>query len=421
MLATFVCRARWAYIVLTEECHFWLSDQASMLPDLHPLLQSLHARTVSQYEPLIIKDARSDSRLNSFPLVAGHPHLRFYAGVPLIAEGGLIFGSLAVIDSHLIEVSPQIEKALSAIGRQMVAQINHQRMIVHREKQLAKNQMIQDSKDRLLEILEITPDMILCSDTNGKLIYKNKSSKCVFGIGETTQNQSVSDFHSPEENLRLKKEAYPYAEKKGVWTGEAVVLDKENEPIVVSEVILAHRDQNKEIKQYTTIMRDLRIQKRLQTRLELLSKIDICFATSTTSKSIEEFTGEILEIVCQHLNWQAGICWKINLESEPLQLQLCSHWSAENQSVSQIPSRLAQLTLEKKKPVSMSDYEESGEPDSTIQHRIAAPIFSEEKMIGIVEFSTREDTKKVQIGRTSSKPSVNDWAFISIVGRFQSL
>lgn len=49
-------------------------------------------------QPMVIPDARRDPRFADNPNVTGEPHVRFYAGVPLIARAGEIVGTVCAID-----------------------------------------------------------------------------------------------------------------------------------------------------------------------------------------------------------------------------------------------------------------------------------------------------------------------------------
>lgn len=48
--------------------------------------------------PLIVPDAKQDSRFSDNPLVTGEPHIRFYAGYPLRLPDGAMVGSFCLLD-----------------------------------------------------------------------------------------------------------------------------------------------------------------------------------------------------------------------------------------------------------------------------------------------------------------------------------
>jgi excisionase family DNA binding protein len=56
------------------------------------------SHTIAQDEPLVVPDTLLDARFQHNPLVVGAPHLRFYAGFPLVDAQGFRLGALCVMD-----------------------------------------------------------------------------------------------------------------------------------------------------------------------------------------------------------------------------------------------------------------------------------------------------------------------------------
>ncbi|HEY9872530.1 MAG TPA: PAS domain S-box protein, partial [Candidatus Obscuribacterales bacterium] len=76
---------------------------------------------IEQQDVVIIPDTWDLEHSRNNPAVSSYPHVRFYAGVPLIDASGYAIGTLCVIDYVPREITPDQVEALQALSRQAIA------------------------------------------------------------------------------------------------------------------------------------------------------------------------------------------------------------------------------------------------------------------------------------------------------------
>jgi GAF domain-containing protein len=92
-------RAPIAAISIIDRNRQWFAARTGIDAEETPRAVSFCAHAIHRPgEPLIVPDARHDPRFSRNPLVMFSPHIRFYAGVPLIDRQGYPLGALCVAD-----------------------------------------------------------------------------------------------------------------------------------------------------------------------------------------------------------------------------------------------------------------------------------------------------------------------------------
>ena len=89
---------------------------------------------LEQAPSFVVRDAADDERFAGTPLVTGEPHLRFYAGVPMMTPDGLPLGSFCVMDRKPHELDASQIKMLERIARITMDLVEQQRHLRIMEK-----------------------------------------------------------------------------------------------------------------------------------------------------------------------------------------------------------------------------------------------------------------------------------------------
>ncbi|MGF1484096.1 MAG: GAF domain-containing protein [Opitutales bacterium] len=106
----------------------WFKAKIGMEVSETPIEQSFCAHAVAQNATLVVEDATEDPRFARNSLVTDEPHLRFYAGAPLVSPEGARIGSLCVIDYTPRTISSEQIETLESLARQVIAQLELRRL-----------------------------------------------------------------------------------------------------------------------------------------------------------------------------------------------------------------------------------------------------------------------------------------------------
>ncbi len=127
LLASHICETPMAAITLVDKDRQWFKSRIGLAVPETPRSISFCSHAIAGRGIFIVPDASKDERLRDNPQVTGDPHIRFYAGAPLIAREGHALGTLCVVDRRPRRLTAAQTEALGALQRQVEAQLELRR------------------------------------------------------------------------------------------------------------------------------------------------------------------------------------------------------------------------------------------------------------------------------------------------------
>ncbi|WP_406858260.1 GAF domain-containing protein [Alsobacter sp. KACC 23698] len=77
----------------------WMKAARGLAPSSVPRGNTFCSETIMNDEVLVICDTLRDPRWSRSPFVQNHPHVRFYAGAPIIFSCGVRLGTVCLLDT----------------------------------------------------------------------------------------------------------------------------------------------------------------------------------------------------------------------------------------------------------------------------------------------------------------------------------
>ncbi|MGN6366925.1 MAG: ATP-binding protein [Phycisphaerae bacterium] len=163
-LAARICGTPIALVSILDKDRQWFKSKTGIDVSETPRSMAFCNYPVSDRHFTQVVDAASDARFAANPLVKGDPHIRFYAGAPLIGDDGHAVGTLCVVDVVPHQLTADQVHALEALARQVVREIQMRRQLVQLQKLVgerdAAQQAIQVSESILRSFYNSSPYMM---------------------------------------------------------------------------------------------------------------------------------------------------------------------------------------------------------------------------------------------------------------------
>lgn len=129
-LAALVCKVPIAVITLVDSKRLWFKSAFGIDVREMPRDDSFCSYAIENNVDLfVVEDAALDERFQHHALVTFPPHIRFYAGAPLVTPDGVAIGTLCVLDQQPRNLGEEQRITLKLLANQVVTQLELKRAL----------------------------------------------------------------------------------------------------------------------------------------------------------------------------------------------------------------------------------------------------------------------------------------------------
>ena len=214
---------------------------------------------------LLIEDATQDPRFSDNPLVAGFPHIRFYAGVPLRNDEGLVLGTLCAIDTRPRDLTPKTLAAFRDLAKVVERDLLHRSVtqdmrVVWEDDRQAKVL----SEARFATVFQQTPTGKAIVDLQGRFSAVNPKLCAITGYTEAELlDRTFAQITHPDD---LEKDLLYVADllfgRRNTYAMEKRYIRRDGAPVWVEINVSLVRTEKGEPDHFIAVVLDISDRKR---------------------------------------------------------------------------------------------------------------------------------------------------------------
>lgn len=200
-IASKICGTPIALISLVDEKRQWFKSKVGLSASETPKDIAFCAHAILQDDVFVIPDSAQDDRFSDNPLATGAPHVRFYAGAPLLdPRTNLPIGTLCVIDEKprtLDSVQVAMLKALSnQVYKLLELRIKISALTLSNEKLIFQKTAFDNMSEG-----------VVLQDRTGKIVDYNTAALKVLGL---TADQLVGKTSMDPDWCSIRENGSPF-------------------------------------------------------------------------------------------------------------------------------------------------------------------------------------------------------------------
>ncbi len=261
-LASYICKVPMSLITFIDFDRQWFKSKVGMEGDETQRCDAFCSHTIMGDDILEIKDTLKSDLFRDNAYVQNEPHVRFYAGAPLIDPNGYKLGSLCVIDQVPRELTDDQRDALRILASEVMSQL-----VLRKEKHQAEESLIKH--EEFYNLFNNSGEVHCITDRDFNIQLINNTAYKILGYQpEELVGKPIWNFFLQESKIAsLEVLRKGIKSQKRFFEIETLVVTKSGKVRCMSWSVSYSNDK------WYTSGRDITEQKEIASQLEQLSLV----------------------------------------------------------------------------------------------------------------------------------------------------